>query len=115
MPDSITSLEGETVSYNCTVHSYLTVTMAWYHGNGTLITSSDGLLTINNVTSNDRGVYYCEAADVEGIYTPRRMNVSLIVRCKCVCLCVCLFVCFFLFICCCYCKYIGASINGPSK
>ncbi len=78
-PESITTLEGDTISFNCTADSQLSVLIAWYSDNAFI--TNGNILTINNITSTDRGVYTCVATDSEGLYTIRE-DVSLIVECK---------------------------------
>ena len=84
-PLTATVLEGESVTFNCTAQSVLPVTLTWYHeqGDAPLVTTGEpiGLLTLTNVTSNDRGEYYCEAMDSEGINMERESAI-LTVRCE---------------------------------
>ena len=73
------------MTFNCTAESELPVTLTWYYEQEDTplmtIGVSAGILTLTNITSNDRGVYYCEAVDSEGVNRERESAI-LNVRCE---------------------------------
>ena len=117
-PSNATVSIASSINLNCMATGVPTPSYSWYKDGELIEGETESSLNIPEAQPEHRGVYTCEAKNVEGVATSSQAFISIPGVClctcvcayvslsvhACVCLCVCVCVCVCVHVCVCVCE-----------